>query len=239
MPHPRTLALLSLAAFSILAGGCFNPQPDPPGNTTTETGMGGGNGGTDASGGGGGGTLTGTTSSSSQTTTTATNDGGAGTGGAGGATGGAGGAPGSCTFGDACPPGQYCEAPGCGAGACVPTPIPASVPATQDPVCGCDGVTYWNPETAAVKGMSVAAAGACAAPIACGQGSPCPAGMKCNREAADAASCSPQVAGTCWGVVANCPAGGPQAKACTNQQCELVCSLVQSQNPWFDDGACP
>ena len=192
------------------------------------------------------------------TTTSAAGAGGA-TGGAGGGTGGQGGAgaaggaggemtssttgtggggPGPCVWGDDCGAGYYCLAPDCGAGMCVQKPFAGGQPPQPDPVCGCDGVTYWNKEVAASLGASVAATGSCSMPIACSPNMGCPPGMKCNREVADKVSCSPDVMGQCWGTPIQCSLDGPKARACSNDTCELQCSLVQSQNPWFADPTC-
>lgn len=176
------------------------------------TGGAGGSGGA-AAGGGGGATTT------SSTTTTL-------------------GMPGPCTWGDDCGGGYYCDAPGCGAGNCIQKPVPAGLSPILDPVCGCDGLSYWNAEIAASQGISIASAGACAAVVPCGPGAPCPAGTKCDREVADKASCDPRAPGQCLGIPLSCPLDGPKGRACSNDQCELRCSLIQSQNPWFDDPTC-
>src|SRR5512143_313467 len=89
-------------------------------NDSTSTGTGGKDGGTT---GGSGGTHTG----GSGGTHTGGSGGTVATGGAGGtvATGGSGGTGGqACTWGSSsgCPAGQYCDAPGCGAGTCVAIP---------------------------------------------------------------------------------------------------------------------
>jgi hypothetical protein len=166
---------------------------------------------------------------------------GSGSGGAGGQ----GGMPGKgigepCAGTGECALGLYCDAPGCGAGTCTQKPVPG-LQTQKDPVCGCDGATYWNANVAAVNGASVKAAGTCpdGAALKCGANTPCPGGLKCNRQVQDMASCAPSATGTCWGVPLQCVFDGPQAKACSNGACVLECSLVQSQNPWFNDGKCP
>jgi hypothetical protein len=126
-------------------------------------------------------------------------------------------------------------------GACAPKPGGVAPP-DEDPVCGCDGVTYWNATLAAQKGASVASAGACSgpAPTPCGPGAPCPAGLVCSKQVADATQCSPvDATGVCWGIPLQCPLTGRQARACSDQACQTVCTLAASQNPWFDDGLCP
>jgi hypothetical protein len=145
---------------------------------------------------------------------------------------------GPCAWGDDCGVGYYCFAPGCGAGDCILKPVPAGQPPEPVPVCGCDGATYWNKEVAASLGMSISAQGACATSIPCGPGRMCPGSLKCNREVMDEPSCSPQALGECWGTALSCPLDGPLGRACSNGKCELQCSLLQSQNPWFQDPTC-
>jgi len=49
-----------------------------------------------------------------------------------------------CVEADDCPAGSFCERDGCGdpAGSCRPFPIVC--PDDSIPVCGCDGITYFN-----------------------------------------------------------------------------------------------
>lgn len=146
--------------------------------------------------------------------------------------------PGPCVWGDDCGAGHYCLAPGCAMGTCTPKPSGAGLSPEAAPVCGCDGVTYWNQEVADSKGASVAAMGPCSMPVICGPQMPCPGSMKCSREVADGASCSPEATGECWGTALSCPLDGPKGRACTTATCELTCSLIQSQNAWFEDPTC-
>lgn len=205
-------------------------QPETTGGTTNS----GGTGGTTNTGGTGG-----------------LNGGTGGTGGTGGLTGGTGGSGGQttsstttinpnmpCVWGDVCGGNFYCEAPGCGAGTCKLKPPMAGLSPTPDPVCGCDGVTYWAADVAASKGMSVASQGACAAPTPCGPGMACAPNLRCNRNVADEASCDLNATGICWGTPLSCPLDGPKARGCISGLCELKCSLIQGENPWFEDPTC-
>jgi hypothetical protein len=68
--------------------------------------------------------------------------------------------------GDSCPDGEFCNFPPdaiCGAadGPGVCTPIPEACPAIDDPVCGCDDMTYSNACLAAWASVSVRSAGPC------------------------------------------------------------------------------
>jgi hypothetical protein len=252
----RALAFACL----ILASGCGDTES----SITNGTASGGSGTGTATAGSGGAGAATSTGPSTGGATTSGATGGGGGTAGAGGsgAAGGAsggggggggggaggdmsaatststGGMPGPCVWGDDCGGGYYCLAPGCGMGECVQKPIAAGQSPDPAPVCGCDGVTYWNEDVAASLGVSVATTGQCAMPIACGPGMDCPGGMKCNRQVADQASCNAAGTGECWGTAVSCPLEGPLGRACSNGQCELQCSLIQSQNPWFADPTC-
>src|SRR5690348_2485411 len=61
----------------------------------------------------------------------------------------------NCNYGDTCATGYYCDAVGCGAGTCAALPGVNMVGNAGMPVCGCDGVTYWNSDVAAYDGASV------------------------------------------------------------------------------------
>lgn len=147
--------------------------------------------------------------------------------------------PASCTYGDDCGAGMYCDTPNCGAGTCVPRPDLASVSQVEDPACGCDGATYWNSGVAAYNGVPTASAGACGATIACDAMTPCPGILKCRRQVANQAACGGNQPGACWGLPVFCPPTGAKGKACSDAACATQCALTQGNNPWWDDGTCP
>ena len=77
------------------------------------------------------------------------------------------GSSGACggAAGTTCPTGSVCDKPegACAADAAgVCRPVPASCPATNDPVCGCNGTTYTNACVADAAGVTIASQGACA-----------------------------------------------------------------------------
>jgi hypothetical protein len=165
----------------------------------------------------------------------------AGSGGSGGTGGGA-----SCAFSldtNPCPVGQYCDSPGCHAqGTCVPQPTSAAM--TRDPVCGCDKFNYWNAEVAAQRGASVSATGECAAPVTCGgfAARPCPGLFgSCSSKVPSGQLCSASEAvGACWALPDTCAAeNAPQSRQCLSLSCNDACSLIRSEQRWYDDDTCP
>jgi hypothetical protein len=242
-----SIFMVSLAALS--GAGCDDGGPSTGGEGGSSASAGpsssnaigvtstGGPGGAGGAGGSGGGAAEGSASSAGGVGSGASGSSTSGAGGAGG--GGAVGSP--CMGPDGCDPGLYCQAKECGAGACAIKPPPGIQPQTKAEICGCDGVTYWNADIAAASGASVRQAGVCPDKLAvhCDAATPCAPGLRCNRKVEAAAACLPSATGACWGVPISCALEGPRAKGCTNQACVLECSLVQSQNPWFNDGACP
>lgn len=207
------------------------------GGTGGNTGGSGGTGGETTSGGTGGGTSTG---------------GMGGAGGAGGGTstggGGTGGGSGSAcqwNINDPCGAGLYCKAPGCGMGTC--EPVGSVEDGTRMPMCGCDGVTYWNTTIAASHGMAVSSPGECgpAAKLTCGGfgGIVCPPGASCNYEVPDKQGCGlADAGGACWAVPKTCGGGvgfGPNTRECNAAVCKDECELIKSEVLWFVDNTCP
>lgn len=132
-------------------------------------------------------------------------------GGSGGSYGNSAGMPGSgggvsCSDEEPCEFGWTCERQGCDAptGVCVPWP-PDCFP-NYNPVCGCDGVTYWNDcirlrSGARLAGPDICRAGACT----------CEVGADCNVPYASCSHLLPPGAmcghgeGACWVLPPVCP----------------------------------
>lgn len=174
---------------------------------------------------------TSSTSTTSGTTTSSTGTGGMGTG-----------TPCHWNKVDPCGPGMYCEALGCGDGMC----RPLGQAETQDraPVCGCDGVTYWNSFVAETHGMAIQASGACSPAKPCGglAGLPCPEGAQCNYKLNDKSECNiSDQGGTCWAIPSECSqiVVGPTQHACQSISCTDECNLIKLATPWYEDPTCP
>jgi len=147
-----------------------------------------------------------------------------------------------------CPAGQYCFSASCGvAGNCVV----ADTTAQQDPLCGCDRITYWNGAVAAATNASIRAAGACPANLsmACNTtlAGQCPAGSMCNLEQENDQACVANATGRCWTLPNNCPAlpAGtlPNTRRCVgggaNTPCMSVCDLISAGRIFRVDDTCP
>lgn len=141
-----------------------------------------------------------------------------------------------------CPEGFYCQSANCMTGVC--TAAPAST--DEDPVCGCDRLTYWNTSIAAANGASVRVAGACPAGVACSANNPnCPAPALCNLEQPSAAGCNLlNPGGRCWVLPDTCPpqAAGttPATRRCnSNNACQTRCNLILNARTFMVDPTCP
>lgn len=139
-----------------------------------------------------------------------------------------------------CPAGKYCKAEGngCGKGKC--EAIPATEANNRAPVCGCDGITYWNVSVAAKRGMSVGKDnGACGQQerVVCGgiAGPNCPSNAKCNYRVGNQEDCKAKDdTGVCWMTPQTCPAASVinRGVACTGGACQNECELINAQASW-------
>jgi len=164
-----------------------------------------------------------------------------GTGGQGGS-GGQGGGSNACTWSNTsnpCGAGSYCKAPGCGQGTCVP--VTNVDDTTKVPVCGCDGVNYWNVVTASNHGMSVASSAACATPAGCGGIATilCPnvAAHYCGHDVTQLTCNVADAGGICWGMPLTCNiiGFGGQHRLCSNQggACLYECAAIKLEQNYY------
>ena len=240
----RTLWAVGIAVSAVLVGACSSTESESntggsAGTTTTSSSAGGGGSGLTGGGGsgltgGGGSGLTG-------------GGGNAGTGGGGGA---GGAAPIACQWvlnADPCPPGSYCFTANCGAGFC--TPLEAVEQSDETPMCGCDGVSYWNASIAAVRGMPVRSAGACPPEQqeTCGGivVNPCPDPQHqvCDAHREALINCGgADMPGDCWAMPTQCPGiMFTTERTCQspNGACIDRCQAIKSELPYFHDQTCP
>lgn len=236
-----------LLALVTALGGCegrelavFDVSAGAPAAGTASSGASG----TTAEVGGGGSSSAGTTAGSSPETS-----GGGGAGGSlssagdGGDPSSSGAGPRPCAEDFDCGGGWVCEKPGCDVpfGQCVPWP--AYCPNDPDPVCGCDGVTYWNDcvRLSSPSHPPLAELGQCRA-TAC----TCSVGTDCN---VPYASCSHLMApgemcgrgtGSCWVLPPRCrPSSDPKLwRECRPPDqgppppfCVDTCLAIQSERP--------
>jgi hypothetical protein len=241
--------ILAMGSSALLLGACSgdDSQSYPGGAGGTIT--------TSSTSNGGSGAAGGSASGGADGGAAVTGGGGAGVAGGGGAgvaggggTGGAG--PVGCQWSaddDSCAPGGYCNAPGCGAGVC--TPLSATEDSQEQPVCGCDGVSYWNATIAAVHGAAVRAAGACTQPHQASCGGliyhPCPneARQYCDHGRDDQVGCGgADMPGVCWAMPTQCPLiMFSQERQCVSLggTCLNRCEAIKDETPYFHDQSCP
>ncbi len=142
-----------------------------------------------------------------------------------------------------CSAGLFCQAPGCGEGSCQ-APLPAGQGNKErKPVCGCDGITYYNSDVAKVFRESARHVDVCMPNEAepCSNTTPCKGQHRCSLEVPGFAECIDvsNAKGNCWGLPKPC---GQQAKmgvACgLNMPCLSHCALIEGQLPWHAAAWC-
>lgn len=142
-----------------------------------------------------------------------------------------------------CAAGLYCLAPGCKTGTCQPLGGPSSTPPPLQPVCGCDGITYFDASTAAQAGQSLAYSEGCKVneATACSEQTPCPAGTYCSRRVGNAGGCFMADKGTCWALPSDCSEGAKiKGRQCFSPgiQCKGFCELLKEQKGYYIDSFC-
>jgi hypothetical protein len=174
-------------------------------------------------------------------------------GGAGGTTGSTGGGTGllhACSTASECPSGFICLKLDCvnPMGFCEPHPLPCDPSAL--PVCGCDGVTYWNDCYRQESGVGTSALAQCTGPLsACNTAADCKAtGASCAHlglgpgPGQNPGTCGPPAPGTCWVAPPDCAAtpSAPLWTVCDPQQvpgqpprssCMNTCDAIRSGQP--------
>lgn len=145
-----------------------------------------------------------------------------------------------------CPSGEFCDYDDdalCGntniPGHCVALPL--GCPDNVDPVCGCDGVTYFNACEAHVHGVSIASAGACETdePQACGGplDNVCPEDEFCSY-GADASCGNGNIPGHCLPRPLGCPDNYDPVCGCDGRTYGNACEANAAGASVAHIGAC-
>jgi len=146
---------------------------------------------------------------------------------------------------------EFCMRDACdqGTGRCETRPPACEL--TQDLVCGCDGVTYWNDCLRQQVGMTAKTDGNCGPGAATcgGTAGTCPvAGASCARVYPSAERCPHDAAnapGVCVLLPPNCPPPGSERLAqCYGPApgaCDDECTAIRSEKPHLRPtaGLCP
>jgi hypothetical protein len=133
-----------------------------------------------------------------------------------------------------CRPGDFCNKRSCDSvgGLCERRPIVCQPDA--NPVCGCDGVSYFNDCLRRSAGIGSGAPGECGDTAReCADASSCPAGGHCAKLLGSRAEC-PGSQGVCWVLPAECPAfvAGDRWSSCAppsegGAPCMDTCRAIQ------------
>lgn len=147
-------------------------------------------------------------------------------------------APAACATASDCNGTELCARARCDDPAGVCTARPASCSADGAPVCGCDGVTYWNDCVRRQFGVSASTPDSCGAggliAVTCNATHPCPtAGALCAHLAPPGGVCPPDIPGSCWVLPASCGASDPKRWVPCGQAgaCVGLCDALRAGTP--------
>lgn len=159
----------------------------------------------------------------------------------------------TCASNDDCPgPGWLCSKPSCGyaSGLCKPRPLDCD--ASHAPVCGCNGITFWNDCLREQHGEASSTIGNCGANAkSCKDSSECGAGGDCAKQVPNPESCGQPGRGVCYVTPPECMVvpeshwwfvcPPPNAPGGQPMPCLTTCQAVQTGLPFVTapKDACP
>lgn len=149
-----------------------------------------------------------------------------------------------CQSSDDCDLSWYCQKQNCADTAGVCLPIPTDDP-TFLPVCGCDGVTYWNDSLRQVARISASTPRECQSGAKpCRNGSDCGTFGACRQRLPSVNDCGTSPGkGQCWAIPNDCTSAGdrPVGLPCPPPpgttpgpppQCLTLCQALQADRPY-------
>ena len=162
---------------------------------------------------------------------------------------GSGGMPGDCRLDTDCDDSEFCKKASCDAesGHCTARgPECRGDDAEFDPICGCDGITYWNTCVIEYEGFNVAMAGECTGNnrptcTRAAGGDSCPERLHahCYRPVEVCGDPSP-TSGVCWVLPNECPDNEPQTQrycggTAGEMRCIGLCEVIEAENSFRRD----
>ena len=146
-----------------------------------------------------------------------------------------------------CAPNEFCDKPSCDAssGRCLPRPSMCS-PAFQ-PVCGCNGVTYWNDCLRRERRIEARVDGECSgsgAMTCAGSPAACPdPEASCALLLPPTSDCTSQAVGACWVVPTTCQPPMPGSSGWSSCDgppiCTSQCAAIRSGLRHLRVNTCP
>jgi hypothetical protein len=127
-----------------------------------------------------------------------------------------------CTNIKNCAEGQVCFREGCKVDEGVCRDAEAATP-----VCGCDGITYYDASLAAAASVDVGARGICSGDGAVTCEGKCEEGYTCGIVGSRGATCLGKLGGVCWSVPKECPLDDATVyNVCGTEKCLNLCEAV-------------
>ncbi len=116
---------------------------------------------------------------------------------------------------------------------------PQFCPPDANPVCGCNGVTYWNDCLRQSSGIAAATLGECVNGASCATQA-CPdSRASCARLVSEPSECSASLESTCWVLPDVCPASAQVWQACNQgPRCSDLCGAIRSQHAYARVPSC-
>jgi hypothetical protein len=162
---------------------------------------------------------------------------------------------GPCAADDACAPGEFCDRESCSTSLLGTCRVPDLTCEAVAPVCGCDGVTYFNDCLRQEKHVALSYKKPCSPRTAASCGGPpgappngCKMGEICSALfQGDPSACPPDVHPTCWRLPPQCPlnSGVSRWSPCSGigpvclDACQALLQTASGGGPYHSVDQCP